>query len=192
MEAQESSLKKEFSKKDVQRMRNIITGKTGDKTQILAGWEKNQQDHKEGDIWEEDGRKWTIKEGIKQNVTKMDRIKSLSIMPLTCPGCKKPMKVNDVNKKLYSIHKLCLNCVVDMEAKLKIEGKYAEYEKNVLNLNKNASLEEFERAVEQWAQDTDTFVSEAGDIESWSGGDKKKIYEEIKVNLDKLKKIDIY
>jgi hypothetical protein len=192
MEAQESSLKKEFSKKDVQRMRNIITGKTGDKTQVLAGWEKAQQDHKEGDVWEENGRKWTIKEGIKQNVTKMDRIKSLAIMPLSCPGCKKPMKVNDVNKKLYSIHKLCLNCVVDMEAKLKIEGKYAEYEKNVLNLNKNASLEEFERAVEQWAQDTDTFVSEAGDIESWSGGDKKKMYEEIKVNLDKLKKTDIY
>lgn len=192
MEAQESSLKKEFSKKDVQRMRNIITGKTGDRTQVLAGWEKNSQDHKEGDVWEEDGRKWTIKEGIKQNVTKMDRIKSLSIMPLSCPSCKKPMKINDINKKLYSIHKLCLNCVVEMEARLKIEGKYEEYEKNVLNLNKNANLEEFERAVEQWLQDKDTFVSEAGEIESWSGGDKNKMYEEIKANLDKLKKTDIY
>jgi len=41
-------------------------------------------------------------------------------------------------------------------------------------------------------QEKDTFVSEAGDIESWSGGDKKKIYEEIKANLDKLRKTDIY
>ncbi len=34
MVPKESTLKKEFSKKDVQRMRNIITGKTGDRTQI--------------------------------------------------------------------------------------------------------------------------------------------------------------
>ena len=37
----ESTLKKEFSKRDVQRMRNLITGKSGDRTQIQAGYEKN-------------------------------------------------------------------------------------------------------------------------------------------------------
>ena len=186
------SMKKEFSKKDVQRMRNIITGKTGDKTQTLAGWQKKQEDHKEGDIWEEYGRKWTIKNGIKQNITKMDRIKNLAIMPLACPCCKKPLKVNSINKKLYTIHKMCLDCVINMEAKLKLEGKYEEYEKNVVNMNKNASLEEFEQAVDQWVLDSDTYVSEAGDIESWQGGDKTKMYQEIKANLDKLKKTDIY
>ena len=44
----ENVLKREFSKKDVQRMRNIITKRTGDKTQVLAGWEKKDQDHQEG------------------------------------------------------------------------------------------------------------------------------------------------
>ena len=50
-------LKKEFNPRDVQRMRNIITGQTGDKTQIQTGWERNKQVHKEGDVWEENGKK---------------------------------------------------------------------------------------------------------------------------------------
>ena len=45
----ESTLKKEFKKSDVQRMRNLITGKSGDRTQILGGWESKKEDHKEGD-----------------------------------------------------------------------------------------------------------------------------------------------
>jgi hypothetical protein len=32
-------LKKEFNPRDVQRMRNIITGQTGDRTQIQTGYE---------------------------------------------------------------------------------------------------------------------------------------------------------
>ena len=190
---EQSSLKKEFSKRDVQRMRNIITGKTGDKTATQAGWEQQTQDHKEGDTWQDvDGRTWTIKNGIKQTVTKMDRLKHLAIMPLSCPVCNKHMKANDLNKKMYAIHRMCLDCVVEMEAKIKQEGKWEEYTKNILNSNKNADLEDFERAVDAWILEQDTFVSETGEVESWQGGDKKKMYDEIKAKLEELKKIDIY
>ena len=54
-------LKKEFQQKDVNRMRNLISGKVTDKTAIQSGYEKHQETHKEGDVWEEDGKKWTIK-----------------------------------------------------------------------------------------------------------------------------------
>ena len=188
----DSTLKKEFKKSDVQRMRNIITGKTGDRTQVLGGWESKVEEHKEGDTWEEDGKKWTIKNGIKQSITKLDKFKHLVSLPLTCPSCKKPMKADELNKKMYSIHKMCLNCVVDMEAKLKIEGKYEEYEKNILNMNKNASLEEFEQALDSWLEEKDTFVTEQGDIESWQGGDKNKIYKELKEKIQEFRKTDIY
>ena len=102
------------------------------------------------------------------------------------------MPVDDLNKKMYSIHRMCLDCVVKMEDEIKRTGKWEEYAKNVMNSNKNASLEEFENALESWMQEKDTFVSEDGDIESWSGGDKKKMFEEIRANLDKLKQTDIY
>jgi hypothetical protein len=64
-------LKKEFQEKDVQRLRNLMTGKYGEKTTVGAGYTKQKEFHEEGDIWEEDGRQWTIKNGIKQNVTKL-------------------------------------------------------------------------------------------------------------------------
>lgn len=188
----ESTLKKEFSKRDVQRMRNLITGKSGDRTQIQAGYERKQQDYKEGDVWEEDGKKWTIKNGVKQSITKLDKFKHLISVPLTCPCCKKPMKSDDITKKMYAIHKMCLGCVVEMETKLKAEGKYEDYEKNILNSNKNASLEDFEKALDSWLEEKDTFVSEQGDIENWSGGDKTKAYEEIKKKIQEWKKVDIY
>jgi hypothetical protein len=188
----DSTLKKEFKQRDVQRMRNIITGKTGDRTQVLGGWENKIEEHKEGDTWEEDGKKWTIKNGIKQSITKLDKFKHLVSLPLTCPSCKKPMKADDLNKKMYSIHKMCLNCVIDMEAKLKLEGKYEQYEKNILNMNKNASLEEFEQALDSWLEEKDTFVTEQGDIESWQGGDKAQIYKELKEKIQEFRKTDIY
>jgi hypothetical protein len=192
MVPKESTLKKEFKKSDVQRMRNIITGKTGDKTQVLGGWEAIIEEHKEGDTWEEDGKKWTIKNGIKQSITKLDKFKHLVSLPLTCPSCKKPMKANELNKKMYSVHKMCLNCVVDMESKLKLEGKYEQYEKNILNMNKNASLEEFEQALDSWLEEKDTFVTEQGDIESWQGGDKNQIYKQLKEKIQEFRKTDIY
>ena len=83
----ENNLKKEFSRRDVQRMRNIITGNAGDRTQIQTGYEKKDQVHKEGDVWQQDGKTWTIKNGIKQTVTKLDAIKKMVLMPFACPEC---------------------------------------------------------------------------------------------------------
>ena len=68
-------LKKEFQQKDVNRIRNIVNKKYGDKTQLSVGYQTKKQDHKEGDIWEENGKQWTIKDGIKQTYTKLDSLK---------------------------------------------------------------------------------------------------------------------
>lgn len=188
----ESTLKKEFKKSDVQRMRNIITGKTGDRTQVLGGWESKIEEHKEGDTWEENGKKWNIKNGVKQSITKLDKFKHLISLPLTCPNCKKPMKADDITKKMYSIHKMCLNCVIDMEAKIKLEGRWDDYAKNIINSNKNASLEEFEQALDSWLEEKDTFVTEQGDIESWQGGDKSELHKQLKEKISELREKDIY
>jgi hypothetical protein len=102
------------------------------------------------------------------------------------------MKSNELNKKMFSIHQMCFDCVVKMEDKLKAEGKFEDYQKNILNSNKNASLEDFERALDSWLEEKDTFVSEQGDIESWSGGDKQAIHEELKKRIQEWKKQDIY
>jgi hypothetical protein len=174
-------------------MRNLLTGKSGEKTQVLSGYEKNEEDHVEGDVWVDQwGKKWTIKRGIKQSVTKMDGIKSMVHLPLTCPSCGSVMKVNDLNKKMFAIHSKCFDCVIVEETRMKSEGKWEEYERSQMNKNVKTSLEEFESALDSWYNEKDTFITEAGDLETWSGGDKSKVYQEIKDNLQKIKSEDIY
>ena len=57
-------LKKEFKRKDVQRARNLITGKTDASTGTQIGYKKETKDYEEGDVWTEGRKTWTIKNGI--------------------------------------------------------------------------------------------------------------------------------
>ncbi len=166
----ENNLKKEFSQRDVQRMRNLITGDLGGKTQTQVGYEKHARTYQEGDIWEDNGKQWTIKNGIKQTVTKYDTLKRLVTLPLSCPNCGRAMKDNRYNKEMWAIHKTCFDCVIEYETKLSQEGKFEEYQRNILNANKDAVLDETLEAIDAWASVKDTFVNEAGDIENWGGG----------------------
>jgi hypothetical protein len=192
MSEQKTVLKKEFKKADVQRMRNLLTGNQGDRTQVQAGYEKQIVDHKEGDIWEEGGKTWTIKNGIKQTMTKMDEIKKLAFLPICCPKCKEPMKTDIANKKMYKIHQMCLNCVIDMEAEVKKTGNWDEYAKNQQIANRNFDLEQIEAAIDSWYKEKEVFITEAGDVEEWQGGDKTEMYQKIKEELAKAKAQDIY
>ena len=180
----ENQLKKEFSKRDVQRMRNIITGGAGASTGVEVGYTKQHTDYQEGDIWEENGKKWTIKNGIKQTVSKHNKLKKLTTLPLSCPHCSQPMKNNDYNKKMWLIHKMCFDCVVNMEAQIKRDGKWEEYEKSMLNINKDSMVDDFEAAVNDFlSSKSDSYISEQGVIEDWGGG---------KVNDDEIKNIKEY
>lgn len=184
----ESNLKKEFTQRDVQRMRNLLTGNVGDRTGVSSGYEKIRKEYTEGDVWEENGKQWTIKDGIKQTVTKFDKIKRLIVLPLKCPSCNKPMSLTELNKKMYSIHNMCFNCVIEMETKLKIEGKYEEYQKNILQTNKINMLDDLEAVLDEWINQKDTFVSEDGVVESWSDSKgNEQFYKQAKENIKKLK-----
>ena len=79
--AKDSLLKKEFKQSDVQRVRNLVNKDFTSKTKIQSGYAKTSKRYKEGDIWEEQGKKWTIKNGIKQNVTKLDKAKKAVRIP---------------------------------------------------------------------------------------------------------------
>ena len=175
--SKESVLKKEFQEKDVQRLRNLMTGKHGDRTIIGVGYTKVEEFHKEGDIWETDGRKWTIKDGIKQNITKLDEAKKAINMPLFCPSCNTLMKKH-ADKRFYLQFKRCLTCQVDFEAELKLEGLWEEYNNVFINDNIDNTINEFEVWFEESLNSSnEDFITEAGDIESWVGSNKAKMLE---------------
>lgn len=168
----ESLLKKEFKSKDVNRARNLITKDYSGKTVDGTGYSKAHVAYKEGDIWEENGRSWTIKDGIRQNITKLDAAKKALQTPLACPKCKGSMK-HHLAQKMYKIHKMCFDCVIDYEAELRKAGLYESYEKNMMQ----GSMKAFARDVEQWVLETvmstNTFVTEQGDIEDWNSNNKE-------------------
>ena len=171
-------LKKDFQERDVQRLRNLIQGKQGEKTRSSVGFSKADEFHAEGDIWESDGRTWTIKDGIKQNITKLDKAKKAHVMPLLCPKCNRVMKKRN-DKQFYNIHKMCFDCVIDFEADLKKQGKWEEYQRNIKNNEIDNRIAEFKIWVkERLEEGNDSFVSESGEVERWVG----------KINEDRVEK----
>lgn len=169
----ESLLKKEFKQADVQRVRNLVNKDFASKTKSQTGYKKSSKRHKEGDIWEENGKQWTIKNGIKQNITKLDSAKKAIRIPLTCPKCGGSMK-HWLAKKMYKIHGFCFDCTVDMEAELRKAGLYDQYEQRMMQGNMKA----FAKDVEEWAKElissNQSFVTEDGDIENWNSNNKKQ------------------
>ena len=186
-------LKKEFKRKDVQRARNVIMGNSGASTSTQIGYKKEIKDYKEGDVWTEGRKTWTIKNGIKQTVSKLDTIKKEVFMPLSCPCCGKIMKKR-LDKPNYKIHKKCHDCVVEFEHKLRIKNKYNNYIKKLEVKNSLDIVDEMESyLLDTINTSNSSFVSEDGVIEKWAGGINKKewtqnIKEATKARRSHLKK----
>ena len=173
-------LKKEFKRKDVDRMRNLITGNVNDSSETQIGYTKKVVERKEGDVWKENHKTWTIKNGIKQTISKLDKLKKEIFIPLCCPKCNKVMK-HHLDKSNYKIHKTCHSCVIKFEHKLRFNGKYKDYIKKLKVKNSLTNLNEIESyLLDAINTSNSSFVSENGVIERWKGGiNKNKLKEEI-------------
>ena len=186
-------LKKEFREKDVQRLRNLVTKKHGDKTSISIGYNKDQVLRNEGDVWEEDGRQWTIENGIKLNVTKLDAAKKAATMPLFCPSCNHVMN-HKFDKHFYRQYHKCYSCLLKFEGTLRLRGLWDDYERNIHNGDIEGLKRDFTTFMESVLTESNQgFVTEQGDVEQWksSGKDKellKKQLDETINYLDSLKK----
>lgn len=188
-----SYLKKEFQKNDINRIRNLISGKENNSTRHISGHTKKHIKHVEGDVWEENGKTWTITNGVKINInTRQKIIREAFHHRDFCPKCSKLIK-HPFDKKMMNIHNLCFDCVIDFEAKLKREGKYEEYEKKLMTKNAEIILNDLTEGIDEFIDDmissVDT-ITEQGDIERWSDIDVdtselKKKYKEYFENIKK-------
>ena len=185
----DSILKKEFNKKDVERLRNLVKGKSGKRTTQGIGYTKKQEFHKEGDIWEENGRKWTIKDGIKQNITKLDKFKK-SAVPLFCPSCGTIMN-KQLDPHYYKAYGACLDCIKVKETKLKTSGKWEDHKTTIHNKEIDKTIEEYTQFIEMKIEESnDGFVTEAGEVEKWKGGiNKERAEEALREGIEYLKSL---
>tara|TARA_B100001093_G_C26356241_1_gene812460 strand:- start:96 stop:671 length:576 start_codon:yes stop_codon:yes gene_type:complete len=185
-------LKKEFTQKSVQRARNLITGKGNARTTEGIGYTKKYEHYQEGDIWEENGRKWTIKNGVKQNITKMDKFKKMGTIPLFCPNCNTLMK-KELDKKVYPSYQKCFDCVVDEEHELQKEGKLEEHLKGLRNKHIDTTINEYKAFADTMLNESNNnFVTEAGDVENWKGGtSKEQLKQQLQEGLEFLENLKI-
>ncbi len=187
-------LKKEFSKADVQRARNLITGNEGARTTEGIGYTKKYEHYVEGDVWEENGKKWTIKNGLKQNITKMDKFKKMGKTPLFCPECNTLMK-KELDKKVFPAYQKCFDCVIDYEAELQKQGKSEEYFKGLRNNHIESTIKGYKSFMKDQIDSlnsNDHFVTEAGDIESWKGGiDPEELKQQLQEGLEFLENMKV-
>jgi hypothetical protein len=185
----ESVLKKEFRGADLQRLRNLVQGKTGEKTSVSSGYVKDHIDRKEGDIWEEDGRQWTVKNGVKQTISKLQAVRDVALTPLFCPECKALMK-HRYDNQFYKIHRHCFDCHVKFETKLKATGQWNEYQKQVENSEIDGMIDNYEIWVDDLLNESnDGFVTEIGEVESWSKVNREKILKQKEEAIEYLKKL---
>jgi len=103
-----------------------------DEDRIVVGWSPGlEEKRQEGDVWEDaNGKQWTIKNGVRQNVTKLDSAKT----PWWCPKCSKPMN-HRLDIKFWNLRGHCMDCNIEMETEIRKQGKWKEYERSIIKQN---------------------------------------------------------
>ena len=83
---------------------------------------------------------------------------------------------------------MCLNCVVEMEHKLKLDGTYDEYERKKLLSNAEAWLKsaEIEKDIVKAGMKA-KFINEDGSIEDWGGQNEEEVMARIEDGFTKFK-----
>ena len=160
-------------------MRNIVTKKFNDKTAISTGYKKLKETYGEGDVWEEKGKTWTIKNGIKQNITKLQEVRNIAMMPICCPECNNVMRKR-LDKKFWKTDSKCFDCVVNEEHTLRINKEWDAYQKNKITSNVGSFITDLKQRLVDYINNIDNkhFITEAGDMETWEGGYDKKYLKE--------------
>jgi len=162
-----------------------------DGSKLVFGWRGEAESaKKEGDEWYDvDGKKWTIKNGIRQSATKQDSAKT----PWWCPKCTKPMN-HRFDIKFWRIRGHCMDCNIKEEMKIRVQGEEAwrKYEQTVMLRNyiaevtdKIAELQDYHDTITKPefvnADETKILMIEKWDV------DIEKVKADLKKDIDQLK-----
>lgn len=146
----------------------------------------NPHSHRgEGDVWEEGGKTWTIRGGIKQTVARMDGLRKYFATPLVCPCCGKGMN-HYLDEQMWTTHRKCFNCVVDDDHKIMKAGHWEQYQHDKIEANATAFLEDLRMTIQEFISDTGTKsqVTEDGMVERWADPSQEFLKEKGKEVLD--------
>ena len=159
----------------IQDVKNILAGTHEYQNKLQFGMAEYAPTvtRKVGDKWvDSEGIEWEQKEGYVARVESEWR-KEVREQITSFPNCNKETctctQPKRLDEKMRAIHGMCFDCVVKMEHKLRIEGKWEEYERERVKQNALAWLKEAEADKNVIAEELSKaeFVNSFGDVEKW-------------------------
>lgn len=182
---------------NIKAINQMLSGTHRSQNKTTVGYQSKEEDRNIGDKWiDNNGIQWEQKDGYKVSSAKaleavMAAIKALK-MPSTCPKCNNEMKNNQYNKKMWSVHKMCFDCVIDMEHEHRINGTYEQYEKDLMRKNIEAWLRDAKAemgAIKELLTKAE-FVNSDGTVEKWDSpwkGKEQELEELLERDFQKVK-----
>ena len=173
------------NKRQNEALQSIIKGGDPEKRIFVSGVDKEFKKELE----EKEAQEKKIKDE-KSEVFKECRT------PWFCPKCDKIMKKR-IDTQYYNRHGHCLDCQVEFENKLAVQGKLNDHIKETVKQNKKSYLKEMKQSIEEWkkAPDTVSFLNQVKpdgytlDEEQWEVN-KGNINKEIEEAEEYLKKLE--
>ena len=103
------------------------------------------------DLEEKKKRQDEIKADRERKNDKMDALKETRT-PWFCPECKKIMK-KKLDDKMYRLYNQCFDCQIQFENKLRIDGKYDEWEQKKMLNNELSYIRDQIESIEDWKEE---------------------------------------
>ena len=160
--------------KNIKAVSEMLSGQHKTQTKKSISFADKVVERREvGETWIDDkNQKWEQRNGYKVKIWKMAKLREELN---SFPNCNKETctttEPSRADLKMKAIHGMCLNCVVEMEHQLKLDGKYEEYEKKKLLANAEAWLKQAEMEKEVIKSTLQaSFINEDGSIEKWNEG----------------------
>ncbi len=129
--------------KNIKKIQDMLTGKYKDKVQI--GYEsKTTHQREEGEEWiDARGRRWTIQEGKRKQITKVPPRGFDS-----CNDCDK-LILKTLDQQTYDRMGRCYHCQMFFETELKRKGKWEDWVKEQTKLRYQAVFKEIQEAMKE-------------------------------------------
>lgn len=165
----------------------------GDNQYIQVGYTGDQTPHKEGDVWEERGFKWTIKNGTKIRINEQaDLIRELVRQKCSNCGFDIGMLGNKLDHKVFGKTGKCFDCLTLEHTVQVCDGTYKEKTEQKMLRNKLSLAKEFKRHTQEtldYLTKDDSkieLVHEDGSLTTFKGSMNEALLVEVKKDLEKV------
>ena len=135
-------------------LKDLMSGKEHTKEYVQVGYEGKKEDL-----------------GGKTRKSHLTDTMASVRMPFFCPKCDKAMK-KTLDDKFWRMMGHCFDCQIEIENKLKIEGKFNDYAESKMLANQKSYLKDMEQSLDDFEK---------------TGG-KKEFFNQVGVNTPELEK----